>query len=332
MKSLPNDLFPDNFISGLFKSSENNWPYDPKSIAVMSTFDQRHLFKIKSFLITGDNWRTLSAERKLCLGAQASIDKLFWILETVKNWSGPFSIAIFTPHYDYHISLKYIEYLRYCFPKVREQFSFHICFPHNHTIRENKHLHSIHVEDMACDQPRDVLQHFLAEGKRDTMPTERIKYPQNLLRNLAKQGCQTEFTFVPDIDMIPNPGMDLELEEFLSSAKVKKCVKCIFVVPNYEIHSNVTTMPRTKDELTKLYMEGLARPFHEEVYDNNQKASNLSRWIKIPTKEHMGVAYYVKKYVFLYEPIYVARANIPPFDERFIGYGMTRNTQVSVSI
>ena len=33
------------------------------------------------------------------------------------------------------------------------------------------------------------------------------------------------------------------------------------------------------------------------------------------------------KYLFKYEPIYVARAETPIFDERFIGFGMTRNTQ-----
>ena len=42
----------------------------------------------------------------------------------------------------------------------------------------------------------------------------------------------------------------------------------------------------------------------------------------------MAVAYKVDKYLFKYEPLYVAKADSPPFDERFIGFGMTRNTQV----
>ena len=285
------------------------------------------MFKIKSFIVTGDDWNALSKERRLCLGAQTSIDKSFWVLDTLENWSGPFSIAIFTPDYEYHVSMKYIEYLRHCFPKVRKQFSFHICYPHDHIIKENEHLNRIAIEDFSCNHPKDVLLNFLEQGKKDVGPIERAKYPQNLMRNLAKNGCQTEYTFVPDIDMIPTPGMDLELEKFLSSAKVERCTKCVFIVPNYEIHSNVTEMPKTKDELVKLNRTGLARPFHEKVYNNNQLASNLSRWIAIPTAEKMGVAYNVTKYVFLYEPIYVARATTPQFDERFIGFGMTRNTQ-----
>ncbi len=37
-----------------------------------------------------------------------------------------------------------------------------------------------------------------------------------------------------------------------------------------------------------------------------------------------------RQYRFMYEPIYVARADSPQFDERFVGYGMTRNTQVGL--
>ena len=46
----------------------------------------------------------------------------------------------------------------------------------------------------------------------------------------------------------------------------------------------------------------------------------------MPLKE-TEVAFQVTKYLFKYEPIYVARAETPIFDERFIGFGMTRNTQ-----
>jgi len=37
---------------------------------------------------------------------------------------------------------------------------------------------------------------------------ESFAYPQNLLRNLAKSNCQTEYSVVPDVDMIPRRGLD----------------------------------------------------------------------------------------------------------------------------
>jgi len=54
----------------------------------------------------------------------------------------------------------------------------------------------------------------------------------------------------------------------------------------------------------------------------------LKKWEEIAQAPKLGTAYKVEKYIFKYEPLYVARAETPQFDERFIGFGMTRNTQV----
>ena len=64
-----------------------------------------------------------------------------------------------------------------------------------------------------------------------------------------------EFSISPDIDMIPIPGMDLDLEDFLTkeNAKSEPCDKCAYVIPTYEISSkNTTHMPVNKTELLTL--------------------------------------------------------------------------------
>lgn len=40
------------------------------------------------------------------------------------------------------------------------------------------------------------------------------------------------------------------------------------------------------------------------------------------------VSHDVTNFEFLYEPFYVAKDIVPAHDERFMGYGYTRNTQV----
>ena len=154
-------------------------------------------------------------------------------------------------------------------------------------------------------------------------------YPQNLLRNLAKAGCQTNYTYIPDIDMVPSPGMAARLNTFLArDQQLGNCSKCAFVIPTYEIASDAAHLPRNKTELVSFVAEKKARQFHQAVYSINQKSSNLARWEKLPETAGLEVAYTVDKYIFKYEPLYVARADTPPFDERFVGFGMTRNTQV----
>ena len=68
--------------------------------------------------------------------------------------------------------------------------------------------------------------------------------------------------------------------------------------------------------------------YFQEIFKLNQQSSNLTEWEKIPQADKLSIAYKVDQYLFYYEPMYVAQGDTPLFDERFIGYGMTRNTQV----
>ena len=157
-------------------------------------------------------------------------------------------------------------------------------------------------------------------------------YPQNLLRNLAKQGCQTNYTYISDIDMVPSPGMDLHLETFLRKDQERNnCTQCAFVIPTYEISLKSSHLPQNKTELIEFLTNGEARQFHEEIWPLNQNSSNLQRWGNITETDEVEVAYKVDKYELLYEPLYVARGNTPAFDERFIGFGYDRSSQVRPS-
>lgn len=44
------------------------------------------------------------------------------------------------------------------------------------------------------------------------------------------------------------------------------------------------------------------------------------------------ISHNVTDFEFLYEPFYVAKDIVPPHDERFMGYGYTRNTQVIIIV
>ena len=63
------------------------------------------------------------------------------------------------------------------------------------------------------------------------------------------------------------------------------------------------------------------------------------RWVEDVILGHKGhenikegkvyVSHDVTNFEFLYEPFYVAKDTVVPHDERFMGYGYTRNTQVT---
>ena len=104
----------------------------------------------------------------------------------------------------------------------------------------------------------------------------KLQYPQSLMRNTARSGCQTDYATLPDIDMIPNKGLDLQLEDFLSGLNsctedhtvgegdnCTRCDKCAFVLPVYEISTNATKFPEDKTELLDLLSANMSREFHK---------------------------------------------------------------------
>ena len=292
-------------------------------------FDQFRKFKTHMFSVTGTDWASLSSSRLLCLGAQTSVDRLYELTELVTNWSGPMSISVFVPDIELGIAVKYIQYLRSCYPAIKRQVSFHLTYPADHPGLQDVSFDEL-VGRLDCQQPTQVIK-YLLEKRGEQMMSWRpsYPYPQNLLRNTAKKGCQTAYTYIPDIDMVPTPGMDLQLETFLQKdQETNNCTKCAFVIPTYEISHNSTHLPQNKGELLTFLKEKQARQFHETIYSINQKSSNLLKWEKVPETAELEVAYKVEKYIFKYEPLYVSRGDTPAFDERFIGFGMTRNTQV----
>ena len=239
------------------------------------------------------------------------------------------SIFVFVPDIELGIAVKYIQYLRSCYPAIKRQVSFHLTYPADHPGLQDVSFDEL-VGRLDCQQPTQVIK-YLLEKRGEQMMSWRpsYPYPQNLLRNTAKKGCQTAYTYIPDIDMVPTPGMDLQLETFLQKdQETNNCTKCAFVIPTYEISRNSTHLPQNKAELLTFLKEKQARQFHQALYSINQKSSNLLKWEKVPETAELEVAYKVEKYIFKYEPLYVSRGDTPAFDERFIGFGMTRNTQV----
>ena len=292
-------------------------------------FDKVRMFRSHMFSLAGSDWSQLSRSRLVCLGAQTSLDRLYELIELVTPWSGPVSISVFVPDIELALALKYIQYLRSCYPAIHRQVSFHLTYPADHPGIQEVSFHQ-QLDSLDCQQPHQVLELLLEERDEEMMSWRpSYPYPQNLLRNLAKKGCQTNYTYISDIDMVPSPGMDLQLESFLMKDQERSnCTQCAFVIPTYEISLNSSHLPQSKAELLGFLKEKQARQFHQALYSINQKSSNLARWEKIPESPELEVAYKVEKYIFKYEPLYVSRGDTPPFDERFIGFGMTRNTQV----
>jgi hypothetical protein len=194
-----------------------------------------------------------------------------------------------------------------------------------------------------CSTPDEqiwLLVHAAANANatyKQRMPAD-LLYPQNTMRNLARLHCKTQWVMCPDADMVfpddthharSNLSMYARLKAFLRSEEARECFKCAFVFPLYEVEDlGHKLLPRSKSELLHEYVaRNKSQVYHVQTFPDNQRNSNLSDWERLPLREDVVVAAKIN-YTWWYEPLYIVQQGSPIFDERYIGYGMTRNTQV----
>lgn len=293
----------------------------------LGRWDNRMLYKLYDRVFVGDRYIETSEEFLVCLATQSSIERLSSLVQVTSNWHGPISAALFAAGDDeLNLLLSYILYLRRCFSQVRERVTFHIALPKDR-LPKRIEVEGWNLANMNCLRPESTLDELLRKRSGSTTKW-RIKhpYPQNHLRNLARKNCQSRYVFLTDVDIIPSELLAENLNDFFRDVRCKKL--CAYVIPTYEIDNRVR-FPPNKTELVRLANKGLARPFHQKVFIYNQYATNFSRWQSAVAEEKgVHVSHPVTNFEFLYEPFYVAPDSAPPHDERFIGYGYTRNTQV----
>ncbi|XP_018326024.1 beta-1,4-glucuronyltransferase 1 [Agrilus planipennis] len=288
-------------------------------------WDNQILYKLFDNVITGDHFYNLSTTYKVSLATQSSLEKLFSLQEVAAQWSGPISVAIYCAGNDeLSLALLYITYLRKCNINVRRKISFHFALPKDRMPTVVEYDFNF-FSDTNCVHKDDMLNILLKKVTESTKKWRTTNpYPQNHMRNIARKNCVTPYVFLTDVDVIPCNNMAEKLNKFLET---DKCDKCGFVIPTYEIDNRVS-FPANKSEIVRLSKKQLARPFHQKVFIYNQYATNFSRWEQDTTEGTVRVSHPVTNFEMFYEPFYVAKDSVPPHDERFIGYGFTRNTQV----
>ncbi len=177
----------------------------------------------------------------------------------------------------------YLSYLRFCFKTIRERVNFHLAIPKDRAPKNVQHINFGEMLNMYdCARPEQTLKDLLKKRSEETKKW-RIKtpYPQNFLRNVARKNCQTYYTFLTDVDIIPSISSNFnfaeQLDKFLRKSTCPQSNNlCAYVIPTYELDDRVH-FPRNKTDLIGLANKGLARPFHHKVFIYNQFATNFSR-------------------------------------------------------
>lgn len=198
---------------------------------------------------------------EVTLVTQCSTNNLRYLLDLLNSWHGPVSIAVFAPGRQFVHAYFTAQTIFRCFPSrdVNFQFVFPSIQPPSINDQDLKIWYELFFQKSnQCENIGEVLQLLIAPN----YAIDKLPYPHNTLRNVAKRQAATTHMILLDVDVLPSPGIR---ESFLSHIAFDNSTdinsNVIYVVPAFEI-SHDDLMPRSKTELVQAVKSQRVRIFH----------------------------------------------------------------------
>ncbi|XP_041037960.1 beta-1,4-glucuronyltransferase 1 [Carcharodon carcharias] len=282
---------------------------------------------------------------ELSLATHSSVHNLHQLPALVRRWQGPLAVAVFAPAGELLPALLALRRLELYCPGLRDTVTFTLVTPSRLRLppyppggldgeQDEAEAHW----DPGLDSDSEPEPH--PPCRRALAPLHRLRlqrrnyalgnasYPNNLLRNAARAALASRYVLLIDMDMLPSGGLHAHFLELMSSPRgaPPAADRTLFVLPALEIrHSR--RLPWDKAELQRLYQVAEVRPFYSELCPRCQAPTNYSRWINLPAGGPGLRVAYTQPWTDPWEPFYISRATVPPYDERFEQYGFNRISQ-----
>jgi beta-1,4-glucuronyltransferase 1 len=121
-----------------------------------------------------------------------------------------------------------------------------------------------HLLPIDCDVTEDNYSVSLTYRK-----INKILYPVNVGRNVAREEAKTHFLLASDIELYPSPGfipdfLKMIRRQLMSSTKSSTLPK-VYPLNLFEVQKNAT-VPSNKTQLVQMLKSNHAIPFHKEVH------------------------------------------------------------------
>jgi len=231
----------------------------------------------------------------------ATPEFLYHVVEIVRRWDGPVSLAVYAPCTDAGFSLAVMHQLCHCLPEM-SKLSVHLIFPITHPpVFTPSAFPSSDVFKYPtftdCSAPETLIG-----GKLKTFrQREGLTYPVNVGRNVARKAAQTSHVLVSDVELLPSQdlvsaflsmllrfqkqhaeghGTDVDLNPPSPIMQESRMKNFVFVLPVFEVDEKETNVPNTKEELLELYTQNKAVYFHRWVCLHCQRFPGLQRWLQ----------------------------------------------------
>lgn len=206
------------------------------------------------------------------------------LIEILKRWDGPISIAIYAPGEDFRRTIMTINYFRECWVgkhSVREQVNFHVFFPTSHIPKDIDIKKDSDPATADCDQLKEWM---LAMPTTSYRQKNALVYPVNVGRNIARESATTKYVLATDVELYPSPGLIKMFFDMLKEDKPplnNHTLPRVFVTPIFEIKKNIE-MPNNKSDLLTLIQSKDAIVFHKSLCSECHTVPEFEKWLATP--------------------------------------------------
>ncbi|XP_076638900.1 beta-1,4-glucuronyltransferase 1 [Colletes latitarsis] len=276
--------------------------YPASKVTWSPEIGEKSPYRVLPFVLVGTEERNKLPQVTLCTHATA--DHVYGIVELVRRWEGPLSLAVFTPGLDAGTAVALLDRACRCEPEMYK-VSVHLVFPTARppTLGETIKTHG------------DCAASDLQRGEAGTERKQRsMTYPINVVRNVARTQANTSRVLVTDIELLPSEKLASGFMEMVRGRSPKTGV--VFVVPVFEIEAHKQP-PSTKKQLLLATKAGTAVYFHRFLCSHCQRFPGLTRWMLRPDPGKVRPLIFTKREYphHRWEPIFIGTRDDPLYTE-----------------
>eukprot|EP00761_Pharyngomonas_kirbyi_P011974 gb/GECH01012000.1/.p1 GENE.gb/GECH01012000.1/~~gb/GECH01012000.1/.p1 ORF type:complete len:364 (+),score=56.91 gb/GECH01012000.1/:1-1092(+) len=183
-----------------------------------------------------------------------------------------------------------------------------------------------HGEGHSHASVTDIKNHISNANRRNVIITvyetrqDKIAYPMNFMRNLAISQAPTEFILYVDVDFIPSITAYKNIINSQEELRKAKEEKTVLVLPAFDLFYFSPENVNNKQDLLEEIKRSKAEQFHKHFAESHRKVDYA--WWK-EAEEPYDIEYEDR-----FEPYFVGHRSMPLYDERLMGYGYNKVSQV----
>ncbi|XP_074601557.1 beta-1,4-glucuronyltransferase 1-like [Brevipalpus obovatus] len=312
-----------------FELSESNYLRHLSNPALSSqskwwTIENRTSYTVIKNYIPSENINLIDPD-SVTLSTQGTYEFLYHVENLCKRWDGPLSVAVYAPGEDFLASLHLIGFMGMCCDRcVRQNVSWHMIYDMRHGPKPEEikfPAKLINYSEYDCSTP---LEQMISSYENTYRSGNKLPYPINVARNVARLSVKTKYLLASDIELYPSLNIVsmfkklLERERSSQVPNINPRVPHVYVLPIFEVNTGLNP-PLTKVQLNHMMKKKEAIFFHYWVCDACQNFPDRKEWIDaIPADASLNIFRVTQRLRSRssWEPLYIGTNAEPLYEER----------------